>query len=441
MRSARCRSRLVTDLAVRPPLALSAPLPPVDEETKRKNLARMKRRASGLLLLATAVWIVTSIFVSRYSWLAYVRATAEASMIGGLADWFAVTALFRHPLGIPIPHTAIVAARKDQIGRSLGNFVSRHFLSRDVMSARLASLRVAEHLAKWLAEPENSRTLAHHAATALASGARMLADEDVQALIDRVLVERIRSTEVAPILGQLLSLLTAGDRHQELLDEAIGLLARAVDQNQELIRERIEAESPWWIPGVVDDRIHRKIVTGLDNTLADVRDDPNHPLRRRFDEALANFVRKLNESPEVRARAERIKLEILDAAAVRRFSSSIWEDAKAALFRYADAPNAFAPSAIERGLVSMGEAVSRDEALLARIDGLIAEVAGHLVDRYQGEVAELIAQTVTSWDPEVTSDRVELAIGKDLQFIRINGTIVGGLAGLAIYAFSRLIGQ
>jgi len=413
----------------------------VDEETKRKNLARMKRRASGLLLLATAVWIVTSIFVSRYSWLAYVRATAEASMIGGLADWFAVTALFRHPLGIPIPHTAIVAARKDQIGRSLGNFVSRHFLSRDVMSARLASLRVAEHLAKWLAEPENSRTLAHHAATALASGARMLADEDVQALIDRVLVERIRSTEVAPILGQLLSLLTAGDRHQELLDEAIGLLARAVDQNQELIRERIEAESPWWIPGVVDDRIHRKIVTGLDNTLADVRDDPNHPLRRRFDEALANFVRKLNESPEVRARAERIKLEILDAAAVRRFSSSIWEDAKAALFRYADAPNAFAPSAIERGLVSMGEAVSRDEALLARIDGLIAEVAGHLVDRYQGEVAELIAQTVTSWDPEVTSDRVELAIGKDLQFIRINGTIVGGLAGLAIYAFSRLIGQ
>jgi len=420
---------------------VSAPLPPLDEETKRRNLARMKRRASGLLLVATAVWIATSIFVSRYPWLAYVRATAEASMIGGLADWFAVTALFRHPLGIPIPHTAIVAARKDQIGRSLGNFVSRHFLSRDVMAARLSSLRVAEHLAKWLAEPENSRTLAHHAATALASGARMLADEDVQALIDRVLVERIRSTEVAPILGQMLSLLTAGDRHQELLDEAIGLLARTVDQNQELIRERIEAESPWWVPGMVDDQIHRKIVTGLDNTLADVRDDPDHPLRRRFDVALANFVRKLNESPEVRARAERIKLEILDAAAVRRFSSSIWEDAKAALFRYADAPNAFAPSAIERGLVSLGEAVSRDEALLARIDALIAEVAGHLVDRYQGEVAELIAQTVTSWDPEVTSDRVELAIGKDLQFIRINGTIVGGLAGLAIYVFARFIGQ
>jgi uncharacterized membrane-anchored protein YjiN (DUF445 family) len=420
---------------------LSAPLPPPDEPTKRRNLARMKRRASGLLLLATALWIVSEIFVARYPWLAYVRATAEASMIGGVADWFAVTALFRHPLGIPIPHTAIVAARKDQIGRSLGNFVSRHFLSRDVLAARLASLHVSKHLANWLAVPENSRTLAHHTATALASGARMLADDDVQELIDRVLVERIRSTEVAPILGQMLSLLTAGDRHQELLDEAIGLLARTVDQNQELIRDRIEAESPWWVPGMVDDRIHRKIVTGLDNTLADVRDDPNHPLRRRFDEALANFVRKLNESPEVRARAERIKLEILDAAAVRRFSRSIWEDAKEALFKYADAPNAFAPSAIERGLVSLGEAVSHDEALLARVDALIADVAGHLVDRYQGEVAELIAQTVTSWDPEVTSDRVELAIGKDLQFIRINGTIVGGLVGLAIYVFSRFIGQ
>ena len=434
----------MTDLAVRSTgvvSAINAPPPPPDEATKRKNLARMKRRASGLLLLATAIWIVSSIFVARYPWLAYVRATAEASMIGGVADWFAVTALFRHPLGIPIPHTAIVAARKDQIGRSLGNFVSRHFLSRDVLAARLASLHVSEHLANWLAVPENSRTLAHHTATALASGARMLSDEDVQQLIDRVLVERIRSTEVAPLLGQMLTLITAGDRHQELLDEAITLLARAVDQNQELIRDRIEAESPWWVPGMVDDRIHRKIVTGLDNTLADVRDDPNHPLRRRFDDALANFVLKLNESPEVRARAERMKLEILDAEAVRNFSASIWEDAKAALFRYADAPNAFAPSAIERGLVSLGEAVSRDEALLARVDALIADVAGHLVDRYQGEVAELIAQTVTSWDPEVTSDRVELAIGKDLQFIRINGTIVGGLAGLAIYTLSRFFGQ
>ena len=433
----------MTDLAVRPAgvvSAINAPLPPPDEATKRKNLARMKRRASGLLLLATAVWIVSTLLVARYPWLAYVRATAEASMIGGVADWFAVTALFRHPLGIPIPHTAIVAARKDQIGRSLGNFVSRHFLSRDVLAARLASLHVSEHLAKWLAVPENSRTLAHHTATALASGARMLADEDVQQMIDRVLVERIRSTEVAPLLGQMLTLITAGDRHQELLDEAIVLLARAVDENQELIRERIEAESPWWVPGMVDDRIHRKIVTGLDNTLADVRDDPNHPLRRRFDDALANFVRKLKESPEVRAKAERMKLEILDAEAVRNFSTSMWEDAKAALFRYAEAPDAFKPSAIERGLVSLGEALSRDAALLARVDMLIADIAGHLVDRYQGEVAELIAQTVTSWDPEVTSDRVELAIGKDLQFIRINGTIVGGLAGLAIYTLARFFG-
>jgi uncharacterized membrane-anchored protein YjiN (DUF445 family) len=440
MASANGRSKRVTEPAALPGRALSAPLPPLDEATKRKQLARMKGRATGLLLVATAVWIASSLLVSRYPWLAYLRATAEASMIGGLADWFAVTALFKHPMGIPIPHTAIVAARKDQIGRSLGNFVSRHFLSRDVLATRLSSLHVAEHLAKWLAVPENSRTLARHAATGLANGARMLADEDVQELIDRVIEERIRKTEVAPLLGQMLSLLTAGDRHQELLDEAIGLLARAVDQNQELIRERIEEESPWWVPGLVDDRIHRKIVTGLDHTLTAVRDDPDHPLRRRFDDALANFVRKLNESPEVRARAEKIKLEILDREAVRRFSSSIWDDAKAALFRYADAPNAFAPTAIERGLVSLGEAVSRDEALLARIDALIADVALHLVDRYQGEVAQLIAQTVTSWDPEVTSDRVELAIGKDLQFIRINGTIVGGLAGLAIYVLARFIG-
>src|SRR6185312_10188283 len=239
------------------PLApVTMPLARPDDADRQAQLDRMKRRASGLLVVATAVFGVTRWYESRLPWLGFIRATAEAAMVGGVADWFAVTALFRHPLGIPIPHTAIVAARKNQIGRSLGSFVSRHFLSRDVLAAKLATLHISEHLATWLAVPENSRTLAHHAARALASGARMMADDDVQEMIDRVLVERIRKTEVAPLLGQMLTLITAGDRHQELLDEAITLLARAVDQNQELIRERIEEESPWWVPGVVDDRIH-----------------------------------------------------------------------------------------------------------------------------------------------------------------------------------------
>ena len=242
---------------------MTVPLgPPPDEATKRAQLARMKRRATGLLLLASAVFVAAAALGHAYPWLDPVRAMAEAAMVGGLADWFAVTALFRHPLGIPIPHTAIIAARKDQIGRSLGNFVQRHFLSRDVLAEKLAHAKVAEHLATWLSEPANAREVARHAASAVAGGVRVLKDEDVQALIDGVLRERIRKTQVAPLAGKLLAMITEGGRHQELLDEAIALVARAVHDNQDAIRERIERESPWWIPGAVDNKIHEKIVTG-----------------------------------------------------------------------------------------------------------------------------------------------------------------------------------
>ena len=412
--------------------------PPPDEATKRAQLARMKRRATGLLVVASAIFVAAAAFGHAYPWLDPIRAMAEAAMVGGLADWFAVTALFRHPMGIPIPHTAIIAARKDQIGRSLGNFVQRHFLSREVLAEKLAHAKVAEHLATWLSEPANAREVARHAASAVAGGVRVLRDEDVQALIDGVLRERIRKTQVAPLAGKLLAMITEGGRHQELLDEAIALVARAVHDNQDAIRERIERESPWWIPGAVDNKIHEKIVSGVDRTLQEMREDKFHPLRRRFDTALDGFIAKLNGSPDVQARAESLKLELLDDAAVRRFSTAVWEEAKAALYRYAERPEAFEPGAIERGLIAFGETAGSDPVLQAKLDGYVADIALGIVERYQGEVAALIAQTVAGWDPDATSQRIELAIGKDLQFIRINGTLVGGLAGLAIYYIAKL---
>ena len=398
----------------------------------------MKRRATGLLLLACVVFVVAAALERAHPWIAPLRAMAEASMVGGLADWFAVTALFRHPLGIPIPHTAIIAARKEQIGRSLGNFVQRHFLSREVLAEKLAHAKVAEHLTVWLSEPANAREVARHAAKAVAGGVRVLRDEDVQELLDGVLRDRIRRTQVAPLAGKLLAVITEGGRHQELLDEAIELLARGVHDNQDAIRDTIDRESPWWIPEVVDNKIHKKIVTGMDRTLQEVRGDPAHPLRRRFDVALASFIAKLNSSPDVQARAESLKMELLDDAAVRRFSAAVWEEAKAALFRHAERPDSFQPGAIERGLIAFGETARGDPVLLAKLDGYVADIALGIVERFQGEVSSLIAQTVAGWDPDATSERIELAIGKDLQFIRINGTLVGGLAGLAIYYIAKL---
>lgn len=413
------------------------PAPPPDEALRRVRLAQMKRRATGLLVLSAVVYVLTQIFVTRWPWLAWVRAAAEAAMIGGLADWFAVTALFRHPLGLPIPHTAIIPARKDRVGRTLGLFVQRNFLSREVITAKLRSARVAEHLLRWISAPENSRLIAGHVVTALARGAHMLRDEEVQEFIDHSLSERIRKTKVAPMLGNILGLVTAGDRHQELLDEAIRLTSRAVTENKDLIRERIEAESPWWVPGAIDDKIHRKVVNGIENTLKEIHNDPQHPLRQRFDAALRTFVDDLKNSPDVQERAERLKGELLDAEAVRRFSASMWTDAKEVLLRHAEAGREYAM--IERALEKLGETVLNDPKLLDKMEQAVVDVTLYLVDRYQDEVGDLIARTVQAWDPQVTSQRIELAIGRDLQFIRINGTVVGALAGVLIYGIGRLL--
>src|SRR5438876_7140555 len=243
-----------------------------DDATRQAQLDQMKRRATGLLALAAVVFAGASIFESTYPWLGYVRATAEASLVGGIADWFAVTALFRHPLGIPIPHTAIIPANKDRVGKTLATFVQRNFLTREVIEARLRGLHIGERLAAWIAQPENARTIARQTATALSAGAHVLKDEDVQELIDHSVEERIRKTRIAPVAGRLLSVVTEGNRHQELLNEAIILIARTVEQNRDLIRDRVERESPWWVPTAVDEKIYRKIVSSIERTLVEIRD-------------------------------------------------------------------------------------------------------------------------------------------------------------------------
>ncbi len=416
-----------------------APVP--DESEKQRRLDEMKRRATGLLVGAVVLYVLTLWLEPRYPWIAYVRAMAEAAMVGGLADWFAVTALFRHPLGIPIPHTAIIPSRKDRVARTLGAFVQTNFLTRSVVEARLANARVGERIATWIAKPENARLIARQAATALASGAQVLRDEDIQEMIGHSLHDRIRRTQIAPIAGKLLGVVTEGNRHQELLDEAVGLIARFVEQNHDLIRVRVQQESKWWIPASVDEKIFQKIVTSIERTLIEIRDDPLHPLRARFDTSLRTFVENLQHSPETLARAEEIKQDLLDAEAVQRFSASLWVDAKAALLRFADNASAAGREGgtMERALTSFGQAMLEDPALVRKVDEVVIDVVAYLVERYQREIADLITHTVQNWDAEVTTRRIELAIGRDLQYIRINGTIVGALAGLLIYTITQLV--
>jgi uncharacterized membrane-anchored protein YjiN (DUF445 family) len=421
------------------PPAPSAPRVPIHNEDPNKQiqLDRMKRRATGLLVGASVLFAITLVLERQFPWLGFVRATAEAAMVGGLADWFAITALFRHPMGIPIPHTAIIPSRKDRIGRSLGGFVQNNFLSREVIAARLHGLRIAERMAKWVSDPANSGRIAHHVATGLAGTAQVLRDEDVQAMIDRALVTRVRNTQVAPVLGNVLSLLTADNRHQELLDEALRLISDGVSRNEELIRQRIREESPWWLPEAVDDRIHDKVVVAIENTLKQVAVDPGHPLRERFDRALTEFIEKLRTSPELSARAEEIKEDMLTNPAVRQFSATIWGDAKHALARYAQRKETDPPGAVEQGLMKLGEAVLTDAELMAKIDQWILDAVLYAVEQFRGEAAQLISYTVGQWDADETSKKIELQIGKDLQYVRINGTLVGGLVGLLLYTISK----
>jgi uncharacterized membrane-anchored protein YjiN (DUF445 family) len=413
-----------------------------DDEVRRVRLRQMKRVATAMLVLVALLFLVTRYYEARYPWLGYLRAFCEAAMVGGIADWFAVTALFRHPMGIPIPHTAIVPSRKDRIGTALGNFVQRNFLTREVVASKLAGMRLGERAAQWLARPENSRKLAKAAAHGLSGAANVIRDEDVQELVDRGIVSRLRTMQAAPLVARLFELLTAGGRHQVLLDDALRLAARFLDENEAMIRERIRAESPWWVPGSVENRLGDKIVSGVEKTLVAVAADPHHPLRVRYDEAVERFVANLRENPETIARADQIKLDVLNHPSVGDFSREVWGDVKERIAGYAERLGEEAeaePDQLERWLAGLGAKVLEDPVLAEKVNGWIVELVTYSVEQSRDEVAKLIATTVAAWDANATSRKIELQIGRDLQFIRINGTIVGGLVGLLIYVVSTVL--
>ena len=410
-----------------------------DDAARQIQLDVMKRRATGLLALAAAVFAVASAFETRYPWLGYVRATAEASLVGGLADWFAVTALFRHPLGIPIPHTAIVATRKERIGRILGTFVQDHFLSRAVVGANLRAVHPAERAARWLSHPEHSHQIARQVASGLAKTLETLPDHDVRELMREVVSARLRATRVAPAIGKTLAVVLGGNRQQELLDLVVRLVAGAIRDNRELIREKVRSESPWWVPGVVDNKIYQRILETVEGLLQDIGSDADHPLRAKLDAALWDFVDRLQHSPEVIAKAEAIKEEWLAQPAVADLSTRLWEAVRGAIVAYATRADGSAPGPLDRGLSEFGAALLANEALLAELDELMIDLAAKVVEQYRHEIGGLIATTVAGWDPEATSRRFELAVGRDLQFVRINGTLVGGLVGLVIYTCWNLL--
>jgi uncharacterized membrane-anchored protein YjiN (DUF445 family) len=414
-----------------------------DDAERQARLDAMKRRATGLLAVALLIFIVAMILEPQYPWLGYVRATAEASLVGGLADWFAVTALFKHPLGIPIPHTAIVATRKERIGQILGTFVQKHFLSREVISVNLRRVHPAERAAVWLADRDHARQIARQVASGLAKTLEALPRDEVQELVGQVVRNRMRSFRVAPALGKTLALALGDNRQEELLNAAVRLAADAVRNNREMIRERVRAETPWWVPPVLDDKIYQKIIEAVERLLGDMVKDPSHPLRTAFDDAIKDFIDRLQHSPEVIERAEALKEEWLMDEGTIELSRRLWDGIQDSVRSFAatadGAATSTVPTPLDNGLSEFGVALQSNPAILTEIDDLLIDLTAGVVEKYRVEIGDLIAQTVAGWDPQATSKRFELAVGRDLQFVRINGTLVGGLVGLAIYTIIRFL--
>lgn len=399
----------------------------------------MKRIATGLLGLALVVFIIARSLEAAHPWLGFLRAMAEASLIGGLADWFAVTALFRKPLGLPIPHTAIIQTQKDRIGQLLGAFVQNHFLARDVLAAKLQSMKLAERAARWASDGDNSRRLARHLAVGVAQAVQSLPEAEARELIRENAVARLKTVRLAPVVGNLLSAVTTNDGHQALLEEALRLVRDAIEANRDILRQKIREESPWWVPGAVDDAFHKRIVAAAEALIGEVNADRQHPLRVQFDAAFRDFIDRLKHSPEVIARTEAIKQDLLEQPGVQEFAASLWDRAREGAVRLSSGEDSKAIEPLARGIGSIGESLLANEARMVELDEFLTEFIASIIAQHEHEVGDLITRTVKRWDPEVAAERFELAVGRDLQFIRLNGTLIGGLAGLVIYTLSRLL--
>ena len=414
--------------------------PGADAERAR-NLRQMKAVALGFLLGATVIFLACRWGEARGGpgWLGYVGAAAEAGMVGALADWFAVTALFRHPLGLKIPHTAIIKRKKDQLGEGLGSFVRENFLSPDVIETKVRDAQVAGRLGKWLSEPQHAARVADEASTVLRVVVELLNDEDIQHVIDRTIVKRLAVPQWGPPVGRLLGQLLAENRQEALIQL---LCDRAFEWSLnagETIERVVTRDSPTWSPRFVDhlvgDRIHRELMDFTDK----VRRNPNHELRQSANRFLFEFASDLQNDGATIARAEAVKEQLMARDEVTRAAETAWKTLKRLVLDGVDDPASPLRSRIADSVMQIGASLCDDAELRDKVDNWMVRGARHLVERYGGEATAIITDTIERWDAEEASRRIELHVGRDLQFIRINGTVVGALAGLVIYTAAKFM--
>lgn len=406
---------------------------------KLRRLRRTKIAATGLLALMVGIFAVSLTYRPVYPWLRFVQAFAEAALVGGLADWFAVTALFRHPLGLPIPHTAILVRRKDAIGGALARFVEENFLTRAAVSAKLEALDFVRRGALWLKRDGNLHKVSTSGA-AFADGLGNLFDaRDVRGWLADNLKSGLAQIDLAPVAGRLLDAATRGGHHQRLLNAAVHIGREILEQNRPVIRMRIGEKSPWWLPKFVDEEIFKKLMDELERVLELIGSDPDHPARERFNEATRQFIVDLQNDPEYRARGEAIKQELVRHPELEAYLGQLSRDFGEMIGRQLRNPESPLYGRLEDNLNRFIATLLEEPELRDELNGWIKNGVLFIVEQYRHEIGALISETVKSWDAKPTARRIELEVGRDLQFIRVNGTLVGGLAGLVIYSVSLLI--
>lgn len=414
---------------------------PADEE-KRRGVRRMKLTATGLLLFVAAVYVLAKWGQNSGAgaWAGYVAAAAEAGMVGALADWFAVTALFRHPLGLPIPHTAIIPNKKDQLGVSLGEFVGENFLSEDVVRQRLRAVGTGRRLGAWLAEPANADRVTAELSAALRGALTVLRDSDVQAVVGEAVTRRANAREIAPGLGKMLERIVADRGHTRIVDLIVSRAHDWLVLHADSVMDAVQGGAPGWTPRFVDRKVGERVYKELLRFCAEMRDMPSHPARGALDRFLTDFAGDLQSDTETRARVERLKGEVLGRGEVQDLIASAWTAVRAMIMSAADDERSELRLRTRTSLLTLGARMAREPNMQEKVDRWVEGAAVHVVTTYRKEITSLITDTVASWDAEHTTRKIEAHIGRDLQFIRINGTVVGSLAGLLIYTVSRALG-
>ncbi|OZM70398.1 DUF445 domain-containing protein [Amycolatopsis antarctica] len=428
-----------TSSPARPPGGLAGGL--ADDEAKQRGLRKMKLVALSFLVGAGVVFLLASWAQSAGwpGWVGYVRAAAEAGMVGALADWFAVTALFRHPLGLRIPHTAIIPRKKDTLGRSLGDFVGSNFLAEDVVRDKLHRLDMSRRLGGWLSQPENSERVTAELSTVVRGAVTVLRDEDVQAVMEQAVVRRVVDQPWGPPLGKLLGGVFSDGAHHKLVDLMCDRAYEWVRDNHQTMLRVVSDRAPTWSPKFVDEMLADKVYGEVLAFAWAVKTDVNHPMRLAVDKFLVEFAQDLQTDPDTMARAEQVKQQVIEHDEVQKLIGSAWATAKEMLLTAAEDPSSELRKRVRAGLESLGGKLMSDDAMRSKVDGWVEGAAAYVVRNYSGEITTIITDTVERWDAEETSRKIELQVGRDLQFIRINGTVVGALAGVVIYAIAQLL--